>query len=126
MWLGKSLFIRPQESCLNISFSFLKLRAHIFVVLSFINDDIFRSEYFKAMVTKIGEYGPLYMPPSSEALRTTLLDKEKRLVEQAVANTKRLWEKNGVSLIADGWSDTRKRSIHGLVAYSHGEMSFIS
>ena len=81
MWLGKSLFIRSQESCLNISFSFLKLRAHIFVVLSFINDDMFRSEYFKAMVTKIGEYGPLYMPPLSEALCTTLFDKEKRLVE---------------------------------------------
>ena len=54
------------------------------------------------MVTKIREYGPLYMPPSSEALRTTLLDKEKRLVEHATENMKRLWEKNGVSLIADG------------------------
>lgn len=81
-----------------------------------------RSEYFKAMVKKIGEYGPNYVAPSSETLRTTLLDKEKRIVEQAAEVRKRQWEKYGVTLIADGWSDTRKRSIHGIVAYSGGEM----
>ena len=37
-----------------------------------------------------------------------------------------MWQKNGVSLIVDGWSDTHKRSIHGMVAYSRGEMYFIS
>ena len=78
------------------------------------------------MVKKIGEYGPHYVPLSSETLYTTLLDKEKRLVKQAAEITKRLWAKNGVSLIADGWSDTRKRSIHGLVAYSRGEMYFVT
>ena len=83
------------------------------------------SEYFKVMVKKIGEYGPLYTPPSSETLRTTLLEKERHDVERATENTKHLWKRNGVTLIADGWSDTRKRSIHGVVAYSRGEMYFI-
>ena len=85
-----------------------------------------RSEYFKVMVKKIGEYGHLYTPPSSETLRTTLLQKERYDVEQAAENTRHLWKINGVTLIADGWSDTRKRSIHGVVAYSRGEMYFIS
>ncbi|MCO5581970.1 hypothetical protein L7F22_035859 [Adiantum nelumboides] len=77
------------------------------------------------MVQRIGEYGSGYVPPSSEALRTTLLDREKVIVEQATLNIQRLWAKHGVSLIADGCSDTRKRSIHGFVAYSSGEMYFV-
>ena len=59
-------------------------------------------------------------------LRTSLLDREKRIVEQAALTIKRKWSKQGVSLITDGWSDTRKRSIHGLVAYSKGEMYFVA
>ena len=82
-----------------------------------------RSEYFKVMCTRIGEYGPHYIPPTYEALRTTLLDREKLLVEQATSNMKKQWCKYRVSLIADGWSDTR-RSIHGMVAYCKGEMYF--
>ena len=77
------------------------------------------------MVKEVGEYGPYYTPPSSKALHTTMLDKEKCLVEKAIVNTKRQWECNGVSLITDGWNDTRKRLIHGLVAYSHGEVYFV-
>ncbi|KAI5057894.1 hypothetical protein GOP47_0027909 [Adiantum capillus-veneris] len=84
-----------------------------------------RSPYFRTMVTKIGEYGSSYVPPSSERFRTTFLDKEKLAVEQAAQATKDLWETNGVSLLVDGWSDTRKRSIHGVVAYSRGEMYFV-
>ena len=64
------------------------------------------------MVTKIGEYGSSYVPPSSKTLRTSLLEKEKRSVEVAVANMKELWANNGVTLVVDGWSDTRKWSIH--------------
>lgn len=77
------------------------------------------------MARKIGEFGPDYVPPPSETLRTTLLEKEKMIVDAACASTKASWKKNGVSLIVDGWSDTRRRSIHGVVAYSRGEMYFI-
>ena len=49
------------------------------------------------MVTKIGEYGSSYVPPSSETIRTTLLEKEKRSVEVAAANMKELWANNGVT-----------------------------
>ncbi|KAH7438979.1 hypothetical protein KP509_04G039900 [Ceratopteris richardii] len=85
-----------------------------------------RSPYFKDMVKKIGEYGAHYVPPSSESLRTTLLEKEKKLVEAACESIKKSWERNGVSLLVDGWSDVQRRSIHGVVAYSRGEMYFIS
>ncbi|KAH7297148.1 hypothetical protein KP509_26G055900 [Ceratopteris richardii] len=85
-----------------------------------------RSPYFKDMVKKIGQYGEAYVAPSSETLRTTLLEKEKRVVEAACIAVKSSWEKNGVSLIVDRWSDVRRRSIHGVVAYSRGEMYFLS
>ncbi|KAH7316139.1 hypothetical protein KP509_21G079600 [Ceratopteris richardii] len=75
-----------------------------------------RSPYFKDMVKKTGEYGAHYVPPSSESLRTTLLEKEKKLVEATCETIKKSWERNGVSLLVDGW----------MVPYSRGEMYFIS
>ena len=36
------------------------------------------------------------------------------------------WEQNAITLITDGWSDTRSRSIHGITAYSRGQAYFIS
>ncbi|KAH7283413.1 hypothetical protein KP509_34G006200 [Ceratopteris richardii] len=75
-----------------------------------------RSPYFKDMLKKIGEYGPHYVPPSSENLCAALLEKEKKLVEAACESIKKSWERNGVSLLVDGWK----------VAYSRGEMYFIS
>lgn len=88
--------------------------------------NVARSPYFIEMVQEIARYGPTYKPPSYETLRTTLLQKEKAAIECALESVHESWAKNGVSLIADGWSDTRKRSIHGMVAYSRGRMQFIS
>ena len=85
-----------------------------------------RSGYFKEMVRKIAEFGPTYTPPSLEALRTTLLAKERDAVAAVTEVVRSLWEKNGVTLIADGWSDNKSRSIHGVVAYSNGQSYFIS
>ena len=94
-----------------------------FIVLTFLFTK--RSPYFKQMAKKVGEYGPTYVPTSSETLSTSLLDREKEVVEAPCASTRASWKKNGVSLIVDGWSDTRRCSIHGVVAYSRGEMYFI-
>ena len=65
------------------------------------------------------------MPPSLEKIRTSLLEREKRAVEIAAETTRDSWAAQGISLIVDGWSDTRKRSIHGVVAYSKGESYFV-
>lgn len=121
---------RPRQSTLHGSWDPKKKEETDAAVARFFYHDYIpfnaaRSEYFKVMVKKIGEYGPNYVAPSYESLRTTLLDKEKRIVERATEVTKQHWETYGVTLIADGWSDTRKRSIHGLVAYSRGEMYFV-
>lgn len=85
-----------------------------------------RSGYFKTMVRRIVEFGPTYTPPSSEALRTTLLQKERDAVAAATEVVRSQWTRYVVSLIADGWSDTRSRSIHGVIAYSRGQSYFIS
>ncbi|KAH7287093.1 hypothetical protein KP509_32G038100 [Ceratopteris richardii] len=52
------------------------------------------------MVKKIGEYGAHYVPPSSESLRTTLLEKEKKLVEVACETIKKSWERNDDGLFS--------------------------
>lgn len=88
--------------------------------------NVARSPYFQEMVRLIAEFGPTYTPPSSESLRTTLLAKEKETVEQAMQNVKEGWQRNGVSIISDGWSDSQSRSIHGIIAYSRGNTFFVS
>ncbi|MCO5607477.1 hypothetical protein L7F22_061673 [Adiantum nelumboides] len=77
-----------------------------------------RSPYFHEMCSKIADFGSTYVPSSSEQIRTSLLEKEKASVEAATVIMKEQWPNTGVTLIVDGWSDTRKRSIHGVVAYS--------
>lgn len=96
-----------------------------FKINTFLSWFMNRSPYWRAMVTKIGEYGPSYVPPSSETIRTTLLEKEKLSVDLAASSIRELWINNGVTLVVDGWSDTRKRCIHGVVAYSRGETYFV-
>ncbi|MCO5592774.1 hypothetical protein L7F22_046777 [Adiantum nelumboides] len=65
---------------------FFKINTQIFHPMA--KDLKARSPYFRTMVSKIGEYGPSYVPPSSERLRTSLLDREKLVVEQATLATK--------------------------------------
>ena len=43
-----------------------------------------RNPYFADMVKEIASFGPGYAPPSSEALRTTLLATERTAIEDAL------------------------------------------
>lgn len=44
-------------------------------------------------------------PRSYERIRTTLLEKEKEVIETTLQNVREGWRKNALSLIADGLSD---------------------
>ena len=48
---------------------------------------------------------PGYVPPGYNALRTTLLQKEKAHVERLLKPIKDFWLENGVSIVFYGWSN---------------------
>ncbi|XP_010462861.1 PREDICTED: uncharacterized protein LOC104743486 [Camelina sativa] len=59
---------------------------------------------------------PGYVPPGYEALRTGLLQKEKKNLELHLQPLKNSWKQKGVSICSDGWSDPQRRPIFNLLA----------
>lgn len=71
--------------------------------------------------TKLGGY----VPPSYDALRTTLLQKEKLHVEHMLEPIKATWPFKGVSIATDGWSDPQRRPILNFIAMTEGGPMFL-
>ncbi|XP_075675128.1 uncharacterized protein LOC142644387 [Castanea sativa] len=68
---------------------------------------------------------PGYVPPGYNALRTTLLQKERAHVEGLLKPIKDFWLENGVSIVFDGWSDPQRRPLINIMAVSDGGPVFI-
>ncbi|KAL6519717.1 hypothetical protein OROMI_032611 [Orobanche minor] len=52
-----------------------------------------------------------YLPPTYNALRTTLLQKERANVERLLVPIKTTWKEKGVTIVSDGWSDSQRRPL---------------
>ncbi|KAL6192071.1 hypothetical protein ACLB2K_038458 [Fragaria x ananassa] len=59
---------------------------------------------------------PGYVPPGYNALRTTLLQKERMNIEHHLQPIKDTWKTKGVSICSDGWSDPQRRLIFNIIA----------
>ncbi|KAL6178493.1 hypothetical protein ACLB2K_050011 [Fragaria x ananassa] len=57
-----------------------------------------------------------YVPLGYNALRTTLLDNERRHIERILELIKKTWKETGVSLCSDGWIDDQKRPLINMMA----------
>ena len=68
---------------------------------------------------------PGYVPLGYNALRTTLLQKERAHVERLLKPIKDFWLENGVSKVSDGWSDPQRRLLINIIAISNGSPVFI-
>ncbi|MCO5564475.1 hypothetical protein L7F22_018136 [Adiantum nelumboides] len=90
-----------------------------------ISFNVARSEFFKEMVSEIANFGPTYQPPSYDALREKLLEEEISSITKAIIPIKQKWSAYGVSLVADGWTDGRSRSLEGLLAACRGKTLYI-
>lgn len=62
-----------------------------------------------------------YVPPSFNRLRTTLLAQEKEQL-QPIKDT---WDKKGVFVISNGWSDRQRRPLINKMAASSGGAMFL-
>ncbi|KAL6521387.1 hypothetical protein OROGR_017956 [Orobanche gracilis] len=57
-----------------------------------------------------------YVPPTYNALRTTLLQKERANVDRLLEAMKSTWKEKGVSIVSDGWSDSQRRPLINFMA----------
>lgn len=80
-----------------------------------------RSPSYFNMLRSVGNFGRGLKPPTMHELRTWVLDEEVKTTSGIVDEIKSTWRKTGVSILSDGWSDMRNRSlINFLVNNPHG------
>ena len=83
-----------------------------------------RNPYYRNSYTYAATYSiPGYVPPEYNALRTTLLQKERTHVERLLKLIKDFWLENGVSIVSDGWSNPQRKPLINIMAISdRGQM----
>lgn len=69
------------------------------------------SPYFPAMCEAIGKFGPGLKPPSMHEMRTWILKEEVGNIETLMKAYKDSWKIYGCSIMSDGWTDGKNRSI---------------
>lgn len=81
-----------------------------------------RSPLFLELVKRLVKRAPSsYVPSSSETLRTIILDKAKRRVEEELETIKATWPQSGVSIVSYGWTNpTRHPLINFIVSSPNG------
>ncbi|KAJ6810180.1 uncharacterized protein M6B38_158170 [Iris pallida] len=69
---------------------------------------------------------PGYLPPGYDQLSTSLLESEKSRIEDLSEPVRAMWKKKGVSIVADGWSDPKRKPVINVIAVSDGEPMFLN
>ena len=66
-----------------------------------------------------------FLPPSYNAIRTSLLQKEKANIMKLLQPIKDTWPEKGVSIVTDGWTDTQRRPLINFMAISDSGPMFL-
>ncbi|XP_031252803.1 uncharacterized protein LOC116110721 [Pistacia vera] len=103
-----------------------KMLAKCFVVNN-IAFNVVQTGAFGEFVKAMAEYGAAYKLPSYSTLRTKLIPKSRKGVDEYVAMVKRSWDTSGsgCNIMFDIWTDIRHRSFINLVAYLPSGAVFI-
>eukprot|EP01018_Ginkgo_biloba_P031482 Gb_30430 [translate_table: standard] len=87
--------------------------------------NVSRSPYFRNMIQQVVEFDKGYKPPSSEALRTTILQISKERLIGELQSIKETWKHTGCTIISDGWSDMKHRPLINVLVYSPQGVLFL-
>ena len=88
---------------------------------NFARNPYYRNSYAYAATHSIQGY----VPPRYNALRTTLLQKERAHVKRLLKPIKNFWLENSVSIVSDRWSDPLRRPLINILAISYGGPVYI-
>ncbi|KAK8947163.1 hypothetical protein KSP39_PZI006677 [Platanthera zijinensis] len=81
---------------------------------------------FISMVEAIGQHGPGMKPPSYNDIRVKYLKQEVDLTLQRLEDYKAEWRTVGCTIMSDGWSDRKRRSICNFLVNSPKGTVFLS
>ncbi|CAL5373759.1 unnamed protein product [Camellia sinensis] len=88
--------------------------------------NVVRSPLWEDMVSSILNAPKGYKSPNYEKVRTALLDKEHKKVQQSLTPLMQDWSTHGVSIISDGWSNLKNQPLINIMAISGGKAIFIN
>ena len=76
------------------------------------------SSFFNDMLKVVANVGPSFKAPSAYQLRKKLLNGEIKNVEVDLMEIKEYWKTYGCTIVSDGWTDIRNRSIVNVLVSS--------
>ncbi|KAA0052326.1 hypothetical protein E5676_scaffold113G001490 [Cucumis melo var. makuwa] len=80
---------------------------------------------FAPMIESIGQFGPGLKPPTYHELRVPCLKKELEAKNELMRSHKAEWAKVGCTVMADGWTDRRNRTLINFLVNSPKGTMFI-
>jgi hypothetical protein len=80
--------------------------------------NVVRSPYWKDIVKAINEAPQGFKGPNYEKVKTVLLQKERAMIHDILKPVRNSWTSTGVSIISNGWTDTKQRSLVNVIASS--------
>ncbi|KAI3845209.1 hypothetical protein MKX03_024867 [Papaver bracteatum] len=80
---------------------------------------------FKKMLNVVGEFGKGLKPPSMHEVRVTNLKKKVEYVQGTLEAFKQEWKRTGCTLMSDGWTDKKHRSITNFLVNSPSGTFFL-
>ncbi|CAN1318883.1 hypothetical protein LINPERPRIM_LOCUS30992 [Linum perenne] len=87
--------------------------------------NVVASPSFPVLINMIASMGAGYTGPSYHAIRTTLLDDIYAECKLTVDSMRIHWKNFGCTIMADGWTDNRQRSLINFLIYSPKGISFV-
>ncbi|XP_059076459.1 uncharacterized protein LOC131043284 [Cryptomeria japonica] len=86
---------------------------------------IIESPYWEQMVSGLTNSGKGFKSPSRYELSGPLLQDEVQNTHQLVEQQRRNWERNGCTILSDGWTDSRNRTLINFLVASGGQVVFL-
>ncbi|XP_075645343.1 uncharacterized protein LOC142616356 [Castanea sativa] len=83
------------------------------------------SVYYQRMIDAVVVADPSYKGPTYHAIRVLLLRGQKKEVQLLVDSQRRHWAEVGCTLMANGWTDTRHKSLVNFFVYCPRGMVFV-
>ncbi|XP_028796952.1 uncharacterized protein LOC114752370 [Neltuma alba] len=80
---------------------------------------------FQKVVDAIAAIGPGFKAPNAYDFRVNLLKDWKKECQLLIESHRAKWKENGCTLMADGWTDVRQRTLINFLVYSIHGMVFV-
>ena len=87
--------------------------------------NVVNSVYYQMMIDAVAAAGPGYKGPSYHVVWVLMLRDNKKDVQLLVESQRRHWAEVGCTLMANGWTDTRHRSLINFLVYCPRGMVFV-